>query len=128
LISTGGNDKCIFQWKNILHDEDASRPSRATSSSGQSQSQHQEREDNSSELEAPSGGDEFMAIKPWKGAIKAPSNFGTAPDPTRVVQFQAALGTSTLLPPFFLLASSPLSLTSLSLVRRLCDSTCSTLC
>jgi echinoderm microtubule-associated protein-like 6 len=90
LISTGGNDKCIFQWRNVLHDEDLTRPStRSLTSNG-----HQEREDASVELEAPSGGDEFMAIKPWKGAIKAPSNFGAAPDPTRVVQFQAALGNS----------------------------------
>ena len=105
LISTGGNDKCIFQWKNVLHDEDLNLPSTRSLNS----INHQERDAQFSvELETPSGGDEFMAIKPWKGAIKAPSNFGTAPDPTRVVQFQAALGNSflSLSPPVFTCASS----------------------
>jgi WD40 repeat protein len=89
LISAGGNDKCLFQWRNVLHEDDA-RASNSKISSGTSRSSGPE-EESEDAIEAPSGGDEFMAIKPWKGAIKAPSNFGT-PDPTRVVQFQAALG------------------------------------
>jgi echinoderm microtubule-associated protein-like 6 len=105
LISAGGNDKCLFQWKNVLHEDDS-----RTARNKVSKSNGGFEEEDSDETEAPSGGDEFMAIKPWKGAIKSPSNFGT-PDPTRVVQFQAALGMHVL----FNLTTRPLSLTSVSL-------------
>lgn len=43
------------------------------------------------EFAAPSGGDEFMAVKPWLGAIVAPTAW-SSPDPTKVDPFYAALG------------------------------------
>jgi echinoderm microtubule-associated protein-like 6 len=87
LITLGGNDKCVFQWKNrTSEEEDSPRTSRRTL---------RETDDafRVTDLAEPSGGDEFMAVKPWKGAIKSPSHFGS-PDKTRVVQFFAALGKS----------------------------------
>jgi hypothetical protein len=39
----------------------------------------------------PSAGDEFMAVKPWLGAIVAPSAWSN-PDPAEVDPFYAALG------------------------------------
>jgi hypothetical protein len=39
----------------------------------------------------PSAGDEFMAVKPWLGAIVAPSAWSN-PDPAKVDPFYAALG------------------------------------
>ena len=87
VITLGGNDKCLFQWKNIQGEGDES----ARSSHKHNSSLKSSADTDSYELEEPSGGDEFMAIKPWKGAIKEPSNFGVH-DKTRVVQFFAALG------------------------------------
>lgn len=84
VVTVGGNDKCLFQWKNIDGDESSAVTKKAVSQSTDVFS-------SSFELEEPSGGDEFMAIKPWKGAIKEPSNFGIV-DKTRVVQFFASLG------------------------------------
>jgi len=85
VITVGGNDKCLFQWKNVAGDE------ASASDAKKSNQQSTDAFSSSFELEEPSGGDEFMAVKPWKGAIKEPSNFGDV-DKTRVVQFFAALG------------------------------------
>mmetsp|Transcript_9925 Transcript_9925/g.14948 ORF Transcript_9925/g.14948 Transcript_9925/m.14948 type:complete len:2471 (-) Transcript_9925:176-7588(-) len=87
LITAGGNDKCLFQWR-MEHGDDAdgSAPAHKKETSSSTEDAF-----SMNQLEEPSGGDEFMAVKPWKGAIKAPSNFGS-PDATRVVQFFAALG------------------------------------
>ena len=85
LITLGGNDKCVFQWKNHTTEDD-DMPVRRTITRGGDDDAF-----SSQMLDEPSGGDEFMAIKPWKGAIRSPSHFGS-PDKTRVVQFFAALG------------------------------------
>lgn len=87
LITVGGNDKCVFQWKNRSTEEDSS----PRTSSRTTRRDAEKDAFGATDLEEPSGGDEFMAVKPWKGAIKSPSHFGS-PDKTRVVQFFAALG------------------------------------
>eukprot|EP00606_Chrysophyceae_sp_TOSAG23-5_P000614 GSChrysophyteH2.ASY1.ANO1.813.1 assembled CDS len=65
LISLGGGDKAIMQWKVVA---DGMTPLG----------------------EGPSGGDEFMAVKPWLGTIKAPSAW-VAPDVSKKAPFYAAL-------------------------------------
>jgi WD40 repeat protein len=89
LISTGGEDKCIFQWRHriergpresiklqIADDNDDDAPAKVS-------------EDDTWDI--PSGGDEFLAVKPWVGAIVAPTAW-TSPDPTRLPPFFSALG------------------------------------
>jgi WD40 repeat protein len=90
VLTTGGNDKCVFQWRNI----DASAPIQSRSSARRPEAEEvsaardQAEDDDDS---GPGGGDEFMAVKPWKGAIVAPTAVAH-PDASRVVQFKAALG------------------------------------
>jgi microtubule-associated protein-like 6 len=92
LISVGGNDKSIFQWRHKMVSNVegmSSTVSNATSKSmGKKTVSIAHNDDESEELtkdedynskasgggedEEPSGGDEFMAVKPWKGAIKPP--------------------------------------------------------
>lgn len=88
LVTTGGNDKCVFQWKNNCPDAlvTTGKGSRHTHSTGSNANIEVEDVE-----DGPGGGDEFMAVKPYKGAIVAPSA-ATNPDPTRIVQFKAALG------------------------------------
>ena len=85
LLSLGGNDKCVFQWCNSGDD---GKPKII----GDNHSNDITTESFDSVLEeAPSGGDEFTAVKPWLGAIVTPSAWST-PDPTKLSQYQAALG------------------------------------
>lgn len=94
LISTGGEDKCVFQWRHT--ESSGSDDLRSTVSTVRSRGSN-DRDDRSSgnsdidDLGLPSGGDEFMAVKPWLGAIVAPSAWKT-PNPQKVPPFQAALG------------------------------------
>ena len=64
LISTGGEDKSVFQWKlNISAD---------TKNKSEKVSNDMIVEDYE-EFDAPTGGDEFTAVKPWLGAIVPPT-------------------------------------------------------
>lgn len=63
LITLGGNDRCIFQWRNQIEESEPAPPISLP-----------EEGDNAEDFDLESGGDEFMAIKPWLGAIVAPSN------------------------------------------------------
>eukprot|EP01041_Mallomonas_annulata_P001002 gene1002-1969_t len=103
VLSVGGDDKCVFQWScTDTADEEGDRSShRPKTSSSTTSSTHIDSDATditNSELaigsaldEAAVGGDEFMAVKPWLGAIKSPSAW-TQSDPTKAVQYFAALG------------------------------------
>ena len=89
LISTGGNDKCVFQWKAVAGDGKAGTSIKIRSSG-----------DNEEEAAAgpaglldlgPSGGDEFTAVKPWLGSIHPPMAWSNK-DPAKLPPFFAALG------------------------------------
>ncbi|KAG5192222.1 WD40-repeat-containing domain protein, partial [Tribonema minus] len=65
LITCGGNDKCIVQWRHIM-------------SAPESEAEHTLNpgllvESNDSSTGISGGGDMFMATRPWIAAIKAPS-------------------------------------------------------
>jgi WD40 repeat protein len=74
LISTGGGDKSIFVWRCVPSDGTqivanvALMPEPTFGG-----------EDTDDAILPPSGGDEFAAIKPWLGAIVAPSAYSPAP-------------------------------------------------
>lgn len=87
LVSIGGEDKCVFQWKHIISDAD--RRSRDFGKSEGINEEAETREDEN-ELDLPSGGDEFMAVKPWLGAIVPPTAWNH-PDPNKISSFYASL-------------------------------------
>jgi WD40 repeat protein len=71
LISCGGNDKSIFQWKHTISTTDGAGGSAAATEDGDDEDGVEDAF-SAMALEEPSGGDEFMAVKPWRGAIRAP--------------------------------------------------------
>ena len=82
LITTGGMDKCVFQWKHEVDgDDDASDAESDPEDDSYSEEKKADVEDEESpssssapvEFEERGGGDEFMAVKPWLGAIVPPS-------------------------------------------------------
>jgi hypothetical protein len=93
LISIGGEDKCVFQWKNCNGDEDNQKGKKGKIAAEESVSEPMDSaaaED--SGFEAPSGGDEFTAVKPWLGAIKQPVAWDSPHDPSKSNPYFAALG------------------------------------
>lgn len=89
LISCGGNDKCLMQWRHTMADAGQSTSSDSTTleSANDEASEGIESESTSdSAVESsddwlgslldiePGGGDESGAVKPWLGAIRAPKN------------------------------------------------------
>ena len=89
LLTTGGEDRAIMQWKldvdEVNHNEtavtqeekDAMNPGwtpRSTQDTDQHQAVVYDPLDAAFEFGSAGGGDEFMAVKPWVGAIKAPTN------------------------------------------------------
>ena len=69
VISVGGEDKCIFQWRHTSHGSSGGSKnvgSNAVEASNDSMNEL---------LDLPKGGDEFTAVKPWLGAIVAPTGY-----------------------------------------------------
>lgn len=86
LISCGGMDKCIFQWRNT-----SSIDTNQGSKKNIKNNNLDEIKDIELDFDLPTGGDEFTAVKPWLGAIVTPSAYSNL-DPARAAQFFAALG------------------------------------
>ena len=94
LLSVGGDDKCVFQWKLVSTDDEGTLSSKVNKDNKTLSSKSFDIDD---DITAPSGGDEFCAVKPWLGAIVAPSTY-TDPNPRNVSIFQTRMGElSTLL-------------------------------
>ncbi len=87
LISLGGEDKTVMQWRVV----DAEVAEFAVSAPGAEVYSGNDVSSEKSLEEGPSGGDEFMAVKAWLGAIKAPSAWIT-PDASKKAPFYAAIG------------------------------------
>ncbi|EQC41165.1 hypothetical protein SDRG_01142 [Saprolegnia diclina VS20] len=91
LLSTGGGDRCLFLWK---HDVQKIKGSRASTSPVRSPIKGHE-DDVDMDLVRGSEGDEFMAVKPWIGAIVPPSKLpvvdNTQP-PSTTLQLAHAYG------------------------------------
>jgi len=70
LISTGGSDRCVFQWK---HEADLEVES---ADEGHEEDSDVEAFGDSMvySMEPDAGTDRFMAVKPWLGAVVAPTN------------------------------------------------------
>eukprot|EP01040_Poterioochromonas_malhamensis_P009806 gene9806-10650_t len=83
LISIGGEDKCVFQWKHNVGGGGGSLGGRADTSNISN-------DDVDVDIELPSGGDEFMAVKPWVGAIVSPTAW-LHPDNNKIAAFYASL-------------------------------------
>lgn len=89
LISIGGEDKCVFQWK---HSDPFGKDAALSSKSPRAEAGSPSTVDaNDIDIGLPTGGDEFTAVKPWLGAIVAPTPWST-PDPQKAPPFIAALG------------------------------------
>ena len=88
VISTGGTDNCIFLWKTDYdHNEQMKLESILNEKSERGDVSEEESESDSDEnvvdpFAEMSGGDEFMAVKPWLGAIVAPSKWKASEDGT----------------------------------------------
>lgn len=87
LISIGGEDKCVFQWK---HTDIASKKDDMSNVREPNEVATADVDDIGVEFEAPSGGDEFMAVKPWLGAIATPTAW-SSPDPGKLPALYASL-------------------------------------
>ncbi len=90
-VTIGGTDRCIFIWSTDIEDEIRERLASATVSNFKSigyvtadEVEEEtfvavEDEDLSIKKYFPTIGDEFMAIKPWKGAIREPTDWKDNP-------------------------------------------------
>ena len=70
VYSAGGNDRCIFQWKVGLSEASSQCDTRANGGKMEADITNAKAIQFDMELQ----GDEFMAVKPWLGAVVAPSN------------------------------------------------------
>ncbi|RHY56705.1 hypothetical protein DYB38_001737 [Aphanomyces astaci] len=74
LLSTGGQDRCLFQWR---HDSAVKQPTsplqHSSNTTNHHQVSHELSTDDDDDVEFQVAGDEFMAVKPWVGAIVPPS-------------------------------------------------------
>ncbi|KAF0775630.1 hypothetical protein AaE_000670 [Aphanomyces astaci] len=74
LLSTGGQDRCLFQWR---HDSAVKQPTsplqHSSNTTNHHQLSHELSTDDDDDVEFQVAGDEFMAVKPWVGAIVPPS-------------------------------------------------------
>lgn len=89
LISVGGEDKGVFQWKMQVDSESTSKSNSTEVLNKQSSSSSESILDLLDEF--PSGGDEFMAIKPWVGAIVKPTPWLTPNNAEKKSQYYEIL-------------------------------------
>jgi microtubule-associated protein-like 6 len=89
LISIGGEDKCVFQWKHRIPEEE--KQSKASFAQEQISEGSDKVDVEDIDIDLPTGGDEFMAVKPWLGAIVAPTAWNS-PDSNKISSFYASLG------------------------------------
>ena len=89
VISTGGGDNCVFMWQtDYVPGDDVTPHNQSTALNADHGSLHEianpkhKIEDPMDRLmsDGPGGGDEFMAVKPWLGAIVAPAHYGSTED------------------------------------------------
>jgi microtubule-associated protein-like 6 len=77
-VTTGGGDKCIFVWGTDIIEEKRERDALFANGNVPSSVVLDDIEGVHNFLpfkQMPTGGDEFTAIKPWKGAIRPPSDW-----------------------------------------------------
>jgi len=84
VVSTGGADNCIFLWKTDYNHQEQLKLEQSQEKNGDSSGSETSDSDDSDDEIDPfkeiGGGDEFMAVKPWKGAIVAPSKWQEGPE------------------------------------------------
>lgn len=83
LVSVGGNDKCVFQWRNSgAESGGGGGGGSAVDEAAASSAAHADATHSGFDAldDAPAGGDEFTAVKAWLGAIVAPSAWAVARD------------------------------------------------
>lgn len=75
LLSAGGNDKCILQWRHEMVSGAGTTSGDGSAAMSQLPESHVDATpDDSGEDDGPGGGDEAGAVKPWLGAIRPPAN------------------------------------------------------
>lgn len=94
LISTGGEDKCVFQWLNVTGSDGDLRAALTAAATVAAASAADPGHEEEEGMEGPGGGDEFTAVKPWLGAIVPPTAWSATPPAdtdAKAAAFRAAL-------------------------------------
>jgi microtubule-associated protein-like 6 len=94
LISLGGNDKSIFQWKHSMISMGSGQSKQGSSQEQELKEEIENDEYREAPYDEPQAGDEFMAVKPWLGAIRAPTNPGpiSSAAPSEKLQLEWVFG------------------------------------